>query len=340
MNAGRFGAQLVLAGAWAFAVSTAAAQAPRSPQGFPGAAPPRAPVLIRDLEAEPATIDPGQSTTLRWEVLNAYAVSIAPDPGNVALRGTQHVAPAATTTYTLTATGANGDVSRAVTVTVRGTTAASPAPATKKKAQPVPKLANGKPDLSGLYMAEKGVRLVGAVQPAPGAEKYRVETKADDLGTGIQCLPPGVPAAAMLPFPLQIVHTPQTFVVMYEAYHQFRIAPIGGEHAEYLAPAYMGHSIASWDGDTLVVDVRGFNTKTVLAGYRHTEDLHVVERYRRADFATIAYEATVTDPHVFAAPLKFVGTFELHPEWEIGEYVCTENNQDYDTLFEAKPVAK
>jgi hypothetical protein len=328
----------VLLGAVCFAA--AHAQAPRSPQGFPGAAPKGAPALIRSLAAEPAAIDPGQSTTLHWEVLNAYGVSIAPDPGQVALRGSQRVTPAATTTYTLTASGAGGDVNRTVTVTVRGTTAAPIVTAVQRAPQPVPKLANGKPDLSGLYMAEKGVRLVGAVQPAPGAEKFRVETKPNDLGTGIQCLPPGVPAAAMLPFPLQIVHTPQTFVVMYEAYHQFRIAPIGGEHAEYLAPAYNGHSVATWDGDTLVVDVRGFNAKTVIAGYRHTEDLHVVERYRRTDFGTLAYEATVTDPHVFAAPLKFAGTFELHPEWEIGEYVCTENNQDYDTLFEAKPAAK
>src|SRR6185295_7137222 len=232
------------------------AQAPPSPSGFPGAAPRGAPALIRDLKAEPATIEPSQAATLHWEVLNAYTVSIAPDPGKVALRGTQRVTPAATTTYTLTATGNNGEISRAVTVTVRGTTAATNAKASPRAPPPVPKLADGKPDLSGLYMAEKGVRLVGAVQPAPGAEKFRVETRADDLGTGIQCLPPGVPAAAMLPFPLQIVHTPQTFVVMYEAYHQFRIAPVGGEHAEYLAPAYMVHSVARWDGDTLVVDVR------------------------------------------------------------------------------------
>jgi hypothetical protein len=339
MSAARAAAGLLCAVVSALNLPAVHAQAPPSPAGFPGAAPRGAPALIRALEAEPLGVEPGQAATLHWEVLNAYSVSIAPDPGKVALRGTQRVTPGATTTYTLTATGSGGEVTRAVTVTVRGTTAAAPT-AVSKHEPPVPKLADGKPDLSGLYMAEKGVRLVGAVQPAPGAEKFRVETRADDLGTGIQCLPPGVPAAAMLPFPLQIVHTPQTFVVMYEAYHQFRIAPVGGEHAEYLAPAYMGHSVARWDGDTLVVDVRGFNAKTVIAGYRHTEDLRVVEHFRRTAFGTIDYDATVTDPHVFAAPLKFAGTLELHPEWEIGEYVCTENNQDYDALFEAKSAPK
>jgi hypothetical protein len=96
----------------------------------------------------------------------------------------------------------------------------------------------------------------------------------------------------------------------------------------------MGHSVAHWEGDTLVVDVRGFNDKTVVAGHRHTEDLRVVERYRRSAFATIEYEALVEDPNVFAAPLRFAGTLTLHPEWEIGEYVCTENDQDYEALFQ------
>jgi hypothetical protein len=95
----------------------------------------------------------------------------------------------------------------------------------------------------------------------------------------------------------------------------------------------MGHSVARWEGDTLVVDVRGFNDKTIVAGHRHTEELRVTERYRRTGYETIAYEATVEDPNVFAAPLRYAGTLTLHAEWEIGEYVCTENNQDYEELF-------
>jgi hypothetical protein len=96
----------------------------------------------------------------------------------------------------------------------------------------------------------------------------------------------------------------------------------------------MGHSVADWDGDTLVVDVRGFNDRTVVAGHRHTEALRVIERYRRTAYETIEYSAQVEDPNVFAAPLRYEGTLTLHPEWEIGEYVCTENNQNYGELFE------
>jgi hypothetical protein len=310
------------------------AQAP-PPANFPGTPPPSPAAVIRDWSAEPARIEPGQGTTLRWEVLNAYSLAIEPGLGTVATRGSQRVAPPATTTYTLTALGSSGSTSKSVTVTVAGTRA-SKAPASEIAPSPtVPRLANGQPDLSGLYQAERDVRLVGEIALVPGAESYRVvESTERDAGTGDDCLPPGVPAATTLPFPFQIVHTADVFTVMYEAYHQFRIAPVGREHAEYLAPAWMGHSVARWDGDTLVVDVRGFNDRTVVAGHRHTEDLRVTERYRRTAYDTVEYEALVEDPNVFAAPLRYAGTLTLHPEWEIGEYVCAENNQDYDELFE------
>ena len=321
---------------WLAGTSAALGQAP-PPAGFPGAPPPSPPAAIRELTADPATsAAPGAETTLRWEALNAYSLTIEPDVGVVATRGARRVAPQVTTTYTLTAIGPGGATTRAVTVTVPGTTAATARQtAAAPRAATMPRLADGRPDLSGIYSADRNVRLVGAPKLVQGAESFRVvEAEQRESGTGDDCLPPGVPAATMLPFPLQLVHTPDTLAIMYEAYHQFRIAPVGRDHAEYLAPAWMGHSVARWDGDTLVVDVRGFNDRTVIAGYRHTEDLRVVEHYTRTSYDTIAYEAYVTDPNVFAEAVHYSGTLTLHPEWEIGEYVCAENNQDYDELFE------
>ena len=318
------------------AASTCAlAQAP-PPAGFPGAAPPSPPALIRELSAEPATTAaPGAETTLRWEALNAYSLTIEPDVGVVATRGSRRVAPLVTTVYTLTATGPGGPTTRTITVTVPGTTAKAATSAPVPQPTPIPRLANGKPDLSGVYSADRNVRLVAAPKLRAGSESFRVvEAEQRETGTGSDCLPPGVPAATMLPFPLQIVHTSDTFVVMYEAYHQFRIAPVGREHDEYLAPAWMGHSVARWDGDTLVVDVRGFNDRTVVAGHRHTEQLRVIERYTRISYDTIQYDAYISDPNVFAEDVRYSGTLTLHPEWEIGEYVCAENNQNYDVLFE------
>src|SRR5262245_44204345 len=96
------------------AATCALAQAP-PPTGFPGAPPPSPTALSRELSAEPATtVASGAETTLRWEALNAYSLTIEPDVGVVATRGAHRVAPLVTTTYTLTATGPGGPTTRAV----------------------------------------------------------------------------------------------------------------------------------------------------------------------------------------------------------------------------------
>jgi hypothetical protein len=309
------------------------AQAP-PPAGFPGTPPPGPPAEIVRFEIGPSTIEPGGSATLRWEALNAYSLTIEPALGAVATRGSRTLSPAATTTYRLTVTGSGGTRTAAATLTVAGTAPlpdSSPASAAE---QPVPELWNGQPDLSGVYLGGRDIRLAGAVELKPGAESYRVAVRDDDLGQGAQCLPPGVPGATMSPYPLQIVHRPDVVVILYEAYNIFRIIPIDREHPEDLDPTWLGHSVGRWEGDTLVVDVVGFNDKTLVSGHRHTEALHVVERYRRSSHGSISYTATVEDPNVFARPVQYAGELVLHPEWEIGEYICAENPKDYAELLD------
>src|SRR6516162_7806725 len=122
------------------------AQAP-PPAGFPGRAPEGPEAEIVRFDAAPAAIDPGQPVTLRWEVLNAFSLSIAPGIGAVATRGNRTLAPSATTTYTLTVTGSGGSKTASTTVTVKGTVAKASGAAAGAE-QPVPKLADGHPDLS------------------------------------------------------------------------------------------------------------------------------------------------------------------------------------------------
>ena len=316
---------------WVFA-HAALAQAP-PPSAFPGQAPAGPPVEIVRWVVDPAEIEPGGTATLRWEAINAYSLAIEPDVGAVATRGSLEVAPPATRTYTLTATGFDGAKSRALTITVAGTTPGVPTRTVSPIAQPIPRLADGKPDLTGVYIGGRDIRVADPGSLLPGAESFAQNRGDDDLGQGVECLPPGVPNAITMPFPLQIIQREDLIAIMYEAYHLFRIIPIGGRLAEYLPPGWMGHSVAHWDGDALVVEVRGFNDKTLVAGYRHTENMAVTERYRRTAFDTIEYEAIVEDPNVFARPVRYAGRLTLHPEWEIGEYFCTENAQDYDELF-------
>jgi len=207
----------------------------------------------------------------------------------------------------------------------------------------VPRLSDGKPDMTGVFTPrgpggqierEALAKLESLYTPAAVKEMGDLAEPDDPL---LRCVPYGVPrSTASSPWPFQIIQHPGYVVVLTEYYHSFRIIPYGDglTHSPDIIPTYFGDSVARWDGDTLVVDVRGFNDRTVVAGYRHTEELRVVERYTRTSHDTIAYEASITDPNVFAEAVRYSGTLTLHPEWEIGEYVCAENNQDYDELFE------
>jgi hypothetical protein len=153
-----------------------------------------------------------------------------------------------------------------------------------------------------------------------------------DLGE--HCLPPGIPGATQQPYPMQIIHTPTQVIFLYEAYHLFRVVPLDKPHPSDLDPTWLGNSVGHWDGDTLVVDVTAFNDKTAVGTYRHTTAYHVVERYRRTSYDKIHYEATISDPNVFAEPWTEAGTLTLHPEWDLQEYICEENNHNYKQLFD------
>jgi len=285
--------------------------------------------------ADAESIRVGMPVTLRWEAINAYSLEITPGVGRVATRGTRTVFPQTTTVYTLRVTGSAGTSESTITVDVVGDDAPDAASDAAGAARTsVPRLADGTPDLSGVYLGGRDVTLAGEIRLVPGAQRFRVPPDENDLGQGAACLPPGVPGATMMPYPLQIVHRPDVLVILYEAYHLFRIIPIGADHPEYVDPAWMGHSVARWDGDTLVVEVIGFNDRTLVSGHRHTEDMRVIERYRRPVPDLIEYEAIVTDPNVFAEPVRYRGNLVLHPEWQIGEYVCAENNKDYSELFD------
>jgi hypothetical protein len=108
-----------------------------------------------------------------------------------------------------------------------------------------------------------------------------------------------------------------------------------------MEPSYLGDSIGHWEGDTLVVDVTGFNTNTWLVGVGtiHSEKLRVTERYTRDTHDTIIYEATMEDPEVLTKPWKQYATLRLRPGERIREYECIENNEDiqrFEKLLETE----
>lgn len=305
------------------------------------------PARISKFTATPESIKPGQSVTLFWATENPVTVNIDPTIGRVRPRGTKVISPSATTTYTLTVKGPKDQVvTQTVTVNVAGTAAAniSPASATPAPAnQETPRMPDGKPNLTGVYNSSSfnfgGAAVRGQADPIqaalkPGAEKYKVVRGPTDAGVYSTCMPTGVPLAYFVPYQWEIVQGLDKVVILYEYLHMFRVVSMNGTHPADPDPTWMGDSIGHWEGDTLVVDTIGFNDRTELPGaYRHSEALHVVERFHRTDFDHLQWEATIEDQNVFAKPWVLTRTFPLRTDLDkVDEYVC-ENNKEYKDLF-------
>jgi len=300
------------------------------------------PAHILKFTAEPASIRAGETVTLAWAAVNSDNMKIYHCLGVIPARGSRRVAPSATTTYRLTAKGRGGNDEGSVTVTVVGSSSSAESntlPAcidTDIEDQPIPRMGDH-PDLSGVYIGGFAIVPIDKPLTKPGAEHFRLTPEETALGPTATCIPPGVPTSTMWPYPMQIVQEANLIVILYEAYPMFRVIPTDGRrHSDDLDPTYMGNSVGHWEGDTLVVDVTGFNDKTVISGYHHTTAFHVIERYRRTSYDTISYVATIEDPNVFAAPWRYGGPLKLHPEWDLQEYVCEQNNKDYQDLLPRK----
>ena len=325
----------------------AGAQAPPQGQAQPPAgrgrgAPPPATRIV-SFEAQPATIKPGESALLVWHIENPPSATgfnafgtIEPGVGNVTPRGSRRVTPAATTTYTLSA----GSVTKTVTVTVPGTKPVSAAAGTSSGAgAEIRRTPEGKPDFSGVFGWGNlfGGRGGGGAAPPtlkPGAEKYRVGRGALDTGATANCMPLIPPNSFGVPYEFQFIQNKDYLLILHEYPGTFRIVPLDGEpHQADPDPSWLGDSVGRWEGDTLVIDTVGYNDKTEINGYRHTDALHTVERLTRVP-GGVEYELTVEDPNVFAAPWKTTRSFRFTdaPQKRIFEFVC-ENNRDYKVLF-------
>src|ERR1700679_3005832 len=123
---------------------------------------------------------------------------------------------------------------------------------------------------------------------------------------------PVIPTGAFIPsYQFQLVLSANSLAILYEYPGTFRTIPINGVHPQDPDPTWMGDSVAHWEGDTLVVDSVGFNDKTEINGYKHTDALHIVERFSRPDVDTLQYQAVIEDPNVFERPFAVSRTFGL-----------------------------
>lgn len=185
-------------------------------------------------------------------------------------------------------------------------------------AAPVKRTAwDGHPDLSGVW----GGPHVGAANMdllhrlyRPDAAAIRSQHKETDDPV-LHCEPYGYPRAITMVHPVQIIQSPGLVVLLAEYNHSFRVIPTDGRaRADAARRSYQGTSVGRWDGDTLVVDVSGFNGEVWLghglqkmgpegtSGWITSDALHMTERWRLRDRDTLEYEVVVEDPKMLTGP--------------------------------------
>jgi hypothetical protein len=219
-------------------------------------------------------------------------------------------------------------------------------------AQDIPRMADGKPDFSGIYTPPATVNATGPrgnlifnadkMAPVkPGAEGLLYEARNGDPRHDeprAMCLPAGFPSGMLYILPIQIVQNPNHIVIIPELQRAARIIPTDGRpHRTGIEPSYYGDSVGKWEGDTLVIDSVNFK-RWILDDYHytdptktrwHSEELHTIERLTRSG-DKLRYQITIDDPKIFTKPFSQDFELTLRPDWEplgLLEYVCEENNR-------------
>jgi hypothetical protein len=198
----------------------------------------------------------------------------------------------------------------------------------------VPRMADGRPDLSGVWWggADVGGRRPGGGGGPPGAGRpggaggtppptftslyqpwaaEHAKTLSDQDDPTLHCVPVAFGTLNVRLWNVgavgQIIATPKMVVMLSETFHTYQLVPPDGRpHRDDAPPSYRGDAVGRWDGDTFVVDITNFTDDTWMSAEGrvsfHSDALHIVERYRRVDASTLEIEATVEDPKVLTGP--------------------------------------
>ena len=169
-----------------------------------------------------------------------------------------------------------------------------------------------------------------------GRREWQHNVDADKAGNPVAdaptaCLPHGIPRLLASPYPIQIITTGNQMTWVHEVNRNQRWIYLNEEHPANAPKSYLGHSVAHWEGDTLVIDTVALNDKTRIdeEGITHSDQLHVVEHIRKIDGGKqLESLITITDPVMFSKPWTTKRLYKARPEVRLMEYVCEENNRN------------
>jgi hypothetical protein len=189
--------------------------------------------------------------------------------------------------------------------------------------------------LGALYAIPAGQSVVegGTIPYLPAALKKRQENMAGwpKSDPEAKCYMPGIPRATYMPYPFQIVQGQRDILFVYEYASANRIVHMSN-HQESPVDSWMGWSNGKWDGDSLVIEVTGFNDQSWFdrAGNHHTERLKVTERYTPQGDNVLMYQATMEDPGTFSRPwtIRMPLYRRVEPNAHLLEFKCVEFSEE------------
>jgi hypothetical protein len=134
------------------------------------------------------------------------------------------------------------------------------------------------------------------------------------------------------PFTVEIQQRPQDLTIYWEGYGMYRkIYMADHSPPEPILPSAMGHSVAHWEGDTLVVETTSLKQYPYMTRQATSSDAHIIERMRLEErdidgqkTKFIVNELVLTDPKVYTAPIKITATLRHRPDLQLLEYTCTD----------------
>jgi len=224
---------------------------------------------------------------------------------------------------------------------------------------PPPRLADGKPDFSGIWQSARklpctpevnkfvdcgleiggsplalnmGTDMPGGLPYQPWAAtlvKQRTAANSKD-DPHARCLPDNPPRPYGLPHLTKAVHTPKLLLLLNEVNAMYRQIFLDGRPLPNdPTPSWNGYSTATWEGDTLVVRTTGFRDDLWLdmAGSPMTEAAKLTERLRRPTYGTLEIQVTVDDPKAYTRPWTVQMNQMITLDTELIDEMCLENEK-------------
>jgi hypothetical protein len=229
---------------------------------------------------------------------------------------------------------------------------------------PTPRHPDGKPDFSGLWHAGNrnpctpgtgdfivceseiggsslggnlGRNLPGGLPYQPWAAKLAQERLAEFSRDDphVRCLPDNPPRSWTLPHLTKIIHNPKLIALLYEVNAMYRQIFIDGRpFPQDMNPTWNGYSVGHWEGDSLVVETRGFRDNLWIdsGGSPMSDVARMTEKMRRPSYGTLEIELTIDDPKVYTKPFTVNLLQVIEPDTELVDEFCLENEKAYERM--------